>query len=241
MFSVTSRVAIHGPTARPDPDDAGFSLVELLTAIGIFSILMALVSTAVIRTYQTVSDAGLVSNVQAEEQNSMLWISRLLRYADNPAEGTTPTPWTPLSGAGSSGTGKDYLTFYTYSGTGPVDRVPYKAQLSIAGNGDLVNTVTTPTYVANYGYCYLRADANACSGITQDVRTRVLVRASKGHTPALTLTYYTSSGVSTPPPAGATDAAWRAWASAVASVKVSIADTVRSQKVEQTVKLVNTR
>ena len=223
------------------PGDEGFTLVELMVAIGVFAVLMAIVTTGTIRGFQAIAQIRDVSMVQAEQQNSLIWITRLLRYADNPTESTTPLPWTALNGAGTDAQGNSWLTFTTYSGTGPVDRVPYKADLRVLGNGDLVSVIATPTLVSGYGYCWKRTDNAACSAITEDVRTRVLIRATQGHTPAFVLTYRDAAGAVTPPPVGATDAAWKTWASAVAEVNVRIADDSASQIVDQDVRLVNPR
>ena len=221
--------------------DEGFTLVELMVAIGVFMVLMAIVTTGAIRGFQAIAQIRDVSMVQAEQQNSLIWITRLLRSADNPTESVTPLPWTALNGAGTDAQGNSWLTFTTYSGTGPIDRVPYLADLRVLGNGDLVSVVATPTLVSGYGYCWRRTDNAACSAITEDVRTRVLIRATQGHTPAFVLTYRDEDGALTPPPVGATDATWRAWASAVAEVNVRIADDAASQIVDQDVRLVNPR
>lgn len=221
--------------------DEGFTMVELLVAIGIFAVLMAIVTTGTIRGFQAIREIRSLASVQAEQQNALLWITRLLRYADNPAESLTPKPWTPLGGAGVDGNGNSWLTFTTYSGTGPIDRVPYWADLRVLGNGDLVSTVATPTLVPGYGYCWRRSDASACASIVEDVRTRVLVRADAEHAPAFALTFVDASGAVVPAPVGATDAAWRTWASSVDVVRVRLADTAASQTLEQTVRLVNPR
>lgn len=227
------------PTSPPRPD-AGFTLVELLTAMSIFLIIMGIVSTAVVNGYRTIQDVGRLSDVQAQQQNALLWTTRLLRYADNPVEGTTPSPWTPLGGATVTN-GHSALTFYTYSGTGPVDRVPYKAELLVDGNGDLVSRVTTPTYVTGYGYCWLRADNQSCTGITEDVNIRILVNATDEHAPSLTLTYQGSGGVASPAPVNTDLATWRTWASGVSTVTLRIGDDGQADYVEQTVGLVNPR
>ena len=83
--------------------DEGFTMVELLVAVGIFAVLMAIVTTGTIRGFQAIREIRSLASVQAEQQNALLWITRLLRYADNPAESLTPKPWTPLGGAGVRG------------------------------------------------------------------------------------------------------------------------------------------
>ena len=231
--------------AAPEPDDraaidGGFTLVELLVAIAIFAMLTGVISTAVVNGYRTIRDVGELSDVQVQQQNALLWITRLLRYADNPLEGYAPTTWVPLGSASTDAGGNSQIVFYTYSATGPVEGVPYKADLRITPDGDLISTVSTPTLVGDE-YCWLRTDRAACSGITEDVATRVLVRATTTHAPSFTLTYLDGSGTIVVPPVAADQASWDDWATAVDQVRMSISDDGFAQNVEQTVRLVNPR
>lgn len=238
MLRVIARV--RRPMVR---DDAGLTLVEMITSMAIFLIIMGVVSTGIITGFRTIRDVTQFSDVQVQQQNALLWITRLLRYGDNPVEGLTPTPWAVAYTGTTDAAGNNALTFFTYSGTGPVaaDRMPYKAQLRVDASGNLVSTVWTPRWVSNYGYCWAKTDNAACSAISEDIRTRVLVRKTEGHTPSFTLTYRTAAGQVTVPPATGDTATWRAWASAVDTVTVRIADTTPTNVVEQTVRLVNPR
>ena len=78
---------IHVPDRS---DDRGLSLVELMVAMAVFSVLMVMVSALSIQGYSAVRNATSLTEVQAEQQNAMLWMSRLLRYTDNPYEAGTP-------------------------------------------------------------------------------------------------------------------------------------------------------
>lgn len=222
--------------------DSGFTLVELLVAIGVFGVSMAIVSVATVAALQSVRQATASSEIQVQQQNAIIWISRLLRYADNPIEGAAAVPWVQLNGASTDANGNSVLTFTTYSGTGPLDRVAYQATLSVAANGDLVSTVVTPQTVAGYSsQCWRRSDAAECATITEDVRVRTLVRATTKNTPRFTLAYVDSAGAATTPPAGATAQQWATWASKVGQVTVTISDTGSSSSVSQTVILANPR
>ena len=64
--------------------DAGFTLVELLAAMAIFSILMALVSSALLSGMTSVSHLAKRSEQQASDRITSEAISRLLRYAVGP-------------------------------------------------------------------------------------------------------------------------------------------------------------
>jgi len=224
-------------------DDRGTSLVELLVAMGIFLVVMAVVTTVAISGLRTVTTATAVSDIQVAQQNALLWTTRLLRYADNPVEGLNPTPWVDYDSA-SNAEGASAVTFYTYSGTGPLDGVPYRVVLELDAAGDLVTEVSTPQKpTESYeGWCWT-PDTGDCSTITEDTARRVLVAASDGHTPGLTLTYRDEGGtVLEVPGAGGSVDAWNDWASQVDTVDIRIFDTeTPASEVSQLVKLENPR
>lgn len=122
--------------------DAGFSLIELVVAMGIFSLLMIIVGALSISAFRAIREATSRSDIQTQSQNAMEWASRLLRYADVPDGGTTA-----IENASATG-----LTVYTYSGTGDVADAPYRARLltepQADGSVDVVSEVTTPTRVS---------------------------------------------------------------------------------------------
>lgn len=140
----------HGPpsarqrpaSARQErPDESGFSLIELLVALGIFSILMVIVTALTITSLRAISEARQRSDLQVESQNAMEWISRLLKYADVPEGGSTA-----IQDASA-----DSITVYTYSGTGDVPDAPYRARVFTEPGEDgstvLVTEVTSPVRV----------------------------------------------------------------------------------------------
>lgn len=119
-------------------DDSGFSLIELIVALGIFSLLMAIVGTLSVSAFRAIREASSRSELQVQSQNAMEWSSRLLRYADVPEGGTTA-----IENASATD-----ITVYTYSGTGDVADAPYKARLFTETQPDgsiaLISEVTTP-------------------------------------------------------------------------------------------------
>ena len=130
-----------GRRHRGDARDAGFSLIELIVSMGIFSILMVIVGSLSLTAFDAIRGANDRSDIQVQSQNAMEWVSRLLRYADVPPGGTTA-----IQDASASG-----LTAYTYSGTGDVVDAPYRARLLTQtqpdGSTAVVSEVTTPTRV----------------------------------------------------------------------------------------------
>ena len=224
-------------------DDRGTSLVELLVAMGVFLVVMAVVTTVAISGFRTVTTATQLSDIQVAQQNALLWTTRLLRYADNPLEGVSPTPWVAYDSA-SNAEGTSGMTFYTYSGTGPLDGVPYRVLLEVDADGDLVTEVWTPQKpTESYeGWCWT-PDTGDCSTISEDTARRVLVAASDGHTPGLTLTFRDEDGaVLEVPGAGGSVDAWADWASQVDTVDIRIFDTeTPASEVSQLVKLENPR
>ena len=205
--------------ARPD---AGFTTIELVTALAVFGVLMVIVSAAMLSGLRSVRDTSTRSQVQIEQQTAIEWASRLLRYTDNPYA-TVPLP------AAITEATKTSITFYTFSGTGPMDRVAYKARLSVQTDG-LVSEVWTPTYTAGV------------PSYPTPAARRVLVRPSDSGPPKLTLTYFERTGSALTPmvlPAGG--ALTETQRNAVAAIRVDIDGGVDAIAVTQTIELVNPR
>ena len=201
--------------------DTGFSLVELLVAMGIFSLLMVIVTTIFVQGLRGVTTLNADANVQQEQQNSALWISRLLRYMDNPWEGSAPPAAIDAANATS-------LTFYTFAAAGATayDRKPFKVTVKQSGN-DIVSEVTDP--VASGGtYTWPGAPA-----------TRTLVRGTTTHVPTLAIRYYDGQGTELLPPADS--AAFPEWARGIESVRFTITDSSTAELVDQTVMIANPR
>lgn len=129
------------PPRDAQPRDAGFSLVELLTAMAIFSILMVMVGAITLSGFSAIRDVSRRSQQQQQEQNAAEWATRLIRFAVVPEGGTTAI----------EAVGPAMIDLYTYSGTGSKNDVPYRARLSVVTNTDgtksLVSDVFTPTAI----------------------------------------------------------------------------------------------
>jgi prepilin-type N-terminal cleavage/methylation domain-containing protein len=120
-------------------DDQGFTLAELMMAMGIFVVLMAIVSVVMLTGFSAIRGALNQSSDLSDAQNSAEWISREFRYMAVP-EGLT----TSVTEATQTG-----MTFYTYSGTGPKLDVPYKVRIYTVtapdGSKTVQSDVITPT------------------------------------------------------------------------------------------------
>jgi type II secretory pathway pseudopilin PulG len=122
--------------------DEGSTLVELMTAMAVFSVLMALVGGATLSMFSGINGASQRGEVQQESQNAMEWATRLVRYADVP-EGQTVA----ITSAGPAS-----VDLFTYSGTGQKNDVPYRARLYVTtlanGQRAVYSDVWTPQKVA---------------------------------------------------------------------------------------------
>ncbi len=219
----------ESPLGWAKGNSSGFTLIELIIAIGIFSVLMTIVTTVFLRGIQTIELAERGSSTQTQQQNAMEWISRLVRYADNPVEGSSPPP--AITEATSSA-----MTFTTFSGTGPVDRVPYQVRLVNSAAG-ITSQVWTPTIAS--GAAVL---TNGLPTYTASPRARVLVASQGQVVPNLAFRYWTQvDGVSTeliPPPSASLTASEM---DSLSTVDVVISDPGSSAILNQTVYLVNPR
>jgi prepilin-type N-terminal cleavage/methylation domain-containing protein len=65
----------------PGPDDAGFSLAEVMVTMGLMSILMVIFTTAILQVYRTTSTAESLSVAQSQLQLAFQRSDRELRYA----------------------------------------------------------------------------------------------------------------------------------------------------------------
>lgn len=203
-------------------DDSGFSLLELIVAMGVFSALMVLVTAVFVSGLGTIADVTANANVQQEQQNAMESMTKLLRYTDNPVETSIPPAAIEVASAAA-------MTFYTYSGTGAIDRVPYKSVLSTTSNG-VQSQVWSPTIVAG------------TPTYSTTPFTRILVRSTPQHTARMAFRYWsTSKGVDTELVPVAGQSLTAAQATSVSKVEVTVSDSASNQSLSQTVLLVNPR
>jgi prepilin-type N-terminal cleavage/methylation domain-containing protein len=123
----------------PSSSDAGFTLIELMVAIGVFSVLMVIVGAATLSGFSAIREATSRSSIQQESQNAMEWTSKLLRYASVPDGQTTSLPTATATS----------VMVYTYSGTGSKEDVPYRARIRAKASADggttVISEVWTPT------------------------------------------------------------------------------------------------
>ena len=128
---------------RPSKQDSGFTLVELVISLGVFSLLMAMVTVLTIQGLKTVRIAGEESQIQASQQIVLQQISRQLRYIDSPQRQSLSD--------GLLCAHDTAATFFTFSGSAQFDRVPYLVnirQAPSAANESWVNiemSVWSPT------------------------------------------------------------------------------------------------
>jgi len=180
--------------------DDGITLIELIVAMGIFSLLMILTSIFMISGVRSIRDTTGRNSVQAEQQNASEWISRMIRYADNPYSNSPIVPSFDYAGTVA---GQPVVTFYTFSGAGKVDRVPYKVTLTKTAKG--VVTSTWAPDMTSGRPVYTAAVSNGCRTSPADstCSTRLLVPASTTNAPTLSVKYYKAgtptTGVPSPP------------------------------------------
>ena len=209
--------------------DAGFTLTELLVSIGIFGILMAIVTTLFMRGLTTINTAKLGSSAQVQQENAIEWISRLVRYMDNPGSGSNPP-------AAMTEATRTAMTFTTFSGTGPVDRVPYKARLATTAQG-VTSEVWTPA-LAN-GTVVL---TNSLPTYPGSPATRVLVRKEGTHTPSMTFRYWANvNGVTTEVTPTGTASLTAQQIKDLTKIMVTITDSASAAGISQTILLANDR
>ena len=217
------------------------SVVEVLIALSVFVILMGVVSVVLISGIRSMRQASTANVLQGQQQSAVEWMSRLIRYADNPISTRPPTPAilqaTPTS-----------MVFFTYSGTGTVDRQPYKVLLCTSTRGvesfiwppSLLNGVPVDTVAAN-----LTVPACSDAGAVGAER-RVLVPVAADHTPSVAFRYWRARTAADGPgttdielvPAGALSAAQL---EELSKVQVILNDTLVTVPLDQTVLLVNER
>ena len=170
------------PQARRD---GGFTLIELMVAIGIFALLMALVSVILINGIRSIRVATTANTVQAQQQNTMLVLSKLVKYIDNPLNTGVP-PAAILQATPSS------MAFFTLSGTGIVDRLPYKVAVCRTPRG--VETFTwSPTLVNGAAVVNTSPDmsAPACTDAgAAGSRRRILLPDAPDTNPTAAFRYY---------------------------------------------------
>jgi len=224
-------------TDRIVRSDAGVTLLELIVAMGIFSLLMVVVSVFTISGLKSIRSTTAQNSIQGSQQNAAEWMSRLIRYTDNPYAAATTVPAIDYAGTVA---GQPVLTFYTYAGVGSVDRVPYKVTITRSTRG-IESTVWAPD-MSSGKPVYTAAVGNTCRTTPVDATCtrRVLVPQSTTDTPTLALTYYNGVGTNATtlnPPANGTLTA--AQVAQVKAVEFAIGSAQPGQSLKQRVVLEN--
>lgn len=89
----------HGPGRQHPPageltDDAGMTLMELVVALGLMSVVMAVITTGMVQIYSTLNRNEELSLVQAQLHTAFQRLDREIRYAS----GIRPPSQTPSPG-----------------------------------------------------------------------------------------------------------------------------------------------
>jgi prepilin-type N-terminal cleavage/methylation domain-containing protein len=113
------------------PGEAGFTLVEMLTAVAVFGILMVFASRTMLTGMHGINGIMERSETQRKAQNAAEWVAGQVAFMETP-EGRTVAidEASPTS-----------MTFYTFSGAGVKSNVPYKVRLFVTTS---IGTESTP-------------------------------------------------------------------------------------------------
>ena len=133
---MTRRFASRDAHRRANSDDAGFSLIELVTSMAVFSILVIIVGAAMLAAFSAIRDTTARSDAQAQAQNATEWSSRLLRFST-----------TPLGQTGAIvDASKASITFYSDAGLAGRNDAPAKVRLYVQANADGTQTVRSQVW-----------------------------------------------------------------------------------------------
>ncbi len=104
----------------------GYTVIELMVALGIFGVLAVISATAMISIYSGIRSVSAQTQLQVDSQNSAQWIDRLIRYTAVPdGQSESILELSPTS-----------MTMNTYSGTGSTNSSPYRARLMLVTKPD---------------------------------------------------------------------------------------------------------
>ena len=215
--------------------DDGLSLVEVLVALGIFAILMAMVATLMIYGLRAAFRASDANTVQARQQNAIVSMSRLIRFIDNPNDGPVPDPAILLATP-------DSLAFFSWGAAGTVDRTPTRTLLCADDLG--IYELTWPAGLTAAGTPEMSYSVEIPACDDQSGVRRVLLDAGTEGPPSLTFTYWrprveadeSGTGPVELVPNGALTQEQLA---TVSAISVSIGDPRLAATTDQTIALVN--
>ena len=162
--------------------DAGFSLVEMVVALGIFSLLMVMTSIGLLRAMSGIRTVDSVTAQQIASSTTAESLGRYLRYMALPKSLTTGAG---LNNSGVISASTKSLRFYSYSGSGQRHDIPYLVDISVQtlanGAQQVVVTTTPPNTVSNGQWTW-------GTGTTASTRRLLAVPAGAGTPLALGLT-----------------------------------------------------
>lgn len=179
---ILQRIRPSAPTG-----EAGFTLVELLAAMAIFGILMALVSSALLSGMTSVSHLAQRSEQQASDRVVSETISRLLRYAVAPERAR----------AAFESVSATSVVFYSASGFAGSNDRPNRIDIRFDPVTELLMlTVTPPVLNPDADSSYASADSWTWPAAGAD--SRVLMRSRNGQAP-VAFTFHLNCFKTTPP------------------------------------------
>ena len=117
--------------ARPERDDAGFTLTETLVTLGVMSVVMAVFTGGIIQMYRTSAKTEAISVVQSQLQTAFQRFDRQIRYASWIAQpGQVGTAWY-VEWAGFDGTQCYQLRLETEPADRPADETAGRGLLQM--------------------------------------------------------------------------------------------------------------
>lgn len=245
MFTTLAPQTQRGDGRNPGRE-GGFTLVELLVGIGIFAILMAMVSAFMAVGLRSLRTASTANSLQAQQQVAVIEMSKQIKFIDNPSERGSVLPAILKATANE-------MVFFTFSGSGDVDRLPYKVMLCETANG--VEVLSVAPQLAS-GSPVENQDPNletpaSCTEDTFDpsaalpgATRRLLIAADQNNDPELTFAYFDANDQEIfPYSTGAEDSRTEFGQEmrSINKVTVRLADPSVGAPTEQTVVLANER
>lgn len=204
--------------------DAGLSLAELIVAMMVFGIILAVVTTTFISlTKATAQARGIDANTRVAS-NVMNEVSRVVRAAR-----TIPTPGGTEATSFSLATTESLTLTTAVNGADSLTTVPRKVTFGVAGDRRLVETTVVGTPLKTDFWQFV-------STPTQRTLGGSLVTGTSGGTPLFT--YYDFTGAVLTPDAGGALSATQL--PAIAAVQVSVTIDRTATKSSQAVTLQTT-
>ena len=121
--------------------DGGYTVIELMVSLAVFSILAIISATAMLNIFSGIRQVTSQSNELSQAQNAAEWVSRLVRYAAIPVG----------SDSAIVQASPESIVLYSYSGTGQRSDIPYKVRVvtltQLDGTTDVISDVAPGTLI----------------------------------------------------------------------------------------------